>query len=293
MRKAIQLSSKLKYLGLLGLPMVVSDLAIWRFMWLFWLFGIVEIILTFPVFCQQLYQLWGLIGFAFKKRSAQPDSDLVSNLEYSLPFAGEWLVLNGGINCELSHSWELYSQRYAYDFIKVNEQVESVQGDRTVLENYYCYAQMILAPADGIVQAISDRCADSKIMPDQSTDPLIKDIRGNFIVMKHAEQEYSVLCHLKPQSIRVQPGDFVKRLQPIAQCGNSGNTSEPHLHFQVQNSKNFFMADGIKIRFQAITGQPQPDYATIDPRPVLKEDALYIGQPFIHRGLRVMNQSAS
>lgn len=85
-----------------------------------------------------------------------------------------------------------------------------------------------------------------------STDPLIKDIRGNYIVIKHSENEYSLICHIKSNSFLVKKGDAVKRYQKLAECGNSGNTTEPYIHFHVQNRKGFVLSAGLPIEFKDI-----------------------------------------
>ncbi len=290
MRTTISLCSKLKYLGLLGLPMFFSNLPIWKYMWLFWLFGILEIIFTFPTFLQQLYQILGMLFIAIKNIFLKSERNIQSEIDYSLPFQGEWLVINGGINKELSHSWEINSQRYAYDFLIVDSEGRSFSLDGKKLVSYYCYGKDILSPADGIVIKIYDKCKDSKIMPKQATDPLIRDIRGNYIVIKHTEDEYSVLAHLKQGSIVVKEGEFIKRLQKIAQCGNSGNTSEPHLHFQVQDGKSFFYSEGKKIRFRNLCRLIQPNYEKIDPRKIVKSEKTYLEESYIHRGMAVKNK---
>ena len=130
MRTIIQLCSKLKYIGLLGFPMFFSDLPIWKYMWLFWLFGVAEILLTLPTFMQQILQIVGMIVTGIKRGGENPEVEPESKIEYSLPFHGEWLVLNGGVNKELSHSWEIYPQRYAYDFVMVDDEVKTLSTTR-------------------------------------------------------------------------------------------------------------------------------------------------------------------
>ena len=72
------------------------------------------------------------------------------------------------------------------------------------------------------------------------------------IVIRHSKHEYSVIAHLLPNSLCVQKGDRVSRGQVIAKCGNSGNTSEPHIHFQIQYGKIFEISAGLPILFTRI-----------------------------------------
>ena len=287
LRKLFSIISKLKWLGLLGLPTLFSDWHVWKLLWLFWLFGIVEILMTLPVFLQSLRQIVGVI-VADAKNKPMPDKDnFIPRTKYSLPFHGEWVAVNGGVTKEFSHSWEINSQRYAYDFIILNNEGKSYSGDATMPTNYFCYGKEILAPADGVVVEVRKDCGDSIIMGGGKLDPFIKDIRGNYIVIKHSENEYSCLAHLMPDSITVCVGEQVKRKQQIARCGNSGNTSEPHLHFQIQNGKDFFFSAGLPIHFENIIAMPQAQYSKYDPRPVPKETH---GADFIFRGQCVKNQ---
>ncbi len=72
---------------------------------------------------------------------------------------------------------------------------------------------------------------------------------GNYIVIKHAENEYSLIAHLQQYSIIVNEGQNVKYGDIIGKVGNSGNSTEPHIHFQVMNDKNIEACTSLKIRF--------------------------------------------
>lgn len=291
MREFIQLASKLKFLGLLGLPIFFSDAVIWKYFWLFWLFGLVELFAGILTLHHQLLQIVGLLYVALKRLLPNSNRDVDTTLHYSLPFDGVWLAVNGGVDRALSHSWMLYSQRYAYDFFIVDEEVKTFSYDRKCLDHYYCYGRDILAPADGVVVSLSDRCSDSKIMKNAEPDPLIKDFRGNYIFIKHGEDEYSFLAHLKPGSIIVKEGDQVKRFQKLAQCGNSGNTTEPHLHFQVQNRPDVLFSESKRIRFIDVKTEKQDDYEKVDPRKLVVDENIYGNPEYIHRGLAVRNET--
>jgi len=284
MRRALQFIKAVKYLGLLGLPMLISDWYIWKLFWLFWLFGILEVLLTFPVTMQSLCQLAGMIYTPIKYRPLPDKDNFIPKIKYSLPFKGSWVAVNGGTAKETSHSWSINSQRYAYDFIILNEEGKSLSGSGTSVSDYFCYGKEILAPADGVVVEVKTDCKDSIVMGNGKADPLIKDIRGNYIIIRHADNEYSCLAHLKPESIVISKGQHVKRSQLIALCGNSGNTSEPHLHFQVQNGNSFFTSAGLPIHFENIEAISCPNYSKYDKRPLNDIDT-----DFISRGQSVNN----
>ncbi len=296
MRNLLLWAFRLKWLGLLGLPMLISDHPFWKWMWLFWLFGLLEIVVQLPVFIQSLRQIAGIVICEAQNRPMPDKDNYTPQVRYRLPFEGAWTAVNGGVSKKTSHSWEINSQRYAYDFLILDEEGKSFRGDPSACESYYCYGQTILAPADGVVEELRTDCADSVILGNGRTDPLIRDIRGNYVLIRHTNlgsdvsapasgSEYSLLAHLMPGSIRVKKGQLVKCGEPVARCGNSGNSTEPHLHFQVQRTKSSFNAAGLPIHFSSILRSPQPGYAGYDSRPLpVHEDGR-----FLHRGERIQN----
>jgi hypothetical protein len=183
-------------------------------------------------------------------------------VSYSLPFRGEWYVYNGGPDRQSSHSWDLVAQRYAYDFVVADARLRRWREgtDGRNLEDYLCYGEPILAPAEGVVVEVRDGIRDAPKPGTGWLDPFAADIRGNFVVIEHAEDEYSVLAHLQPGSTSVSEGERVERGQPLGRCGNSGNSSEPHLHFQLQDRPEFFEAAGLPVAFDGVSldgGEPE------------------------------------
>lgn len=160
-----------------------------------------------------MLQIAGLCYAAIKYRNKNIDSinSYSPQIEYALPFDGEWYIANGGVTQKTSHSWEVLPQRYAYDFIIVDEDGESCHGDKMDLHSYYCYGKEILAPADGIVVSVKNGFPDCRIMGNGQPDPDTPDIGGNRITIKHSSKEYSVVCHFMPDSVLVKKGQMVKK----------------------------------------------------------------------------------
>ncbi len=169
--------------------------------------------------------------------------------KYTLPFAEEWLVVNGGIEKEDSHSWEVINQRYAYDFVVVDSENKSYKNNGDKLKDYYCYEKNVLSPGDGEVIKVKDGIRDYPHPGTMMIDFLAKDFRGNFVMIKHNKQEYSFMAHFIPGSFKVEEGDLVKRGEVIGKCGNSGHSTEPHLHLHFQDHPNFYLGRGIPIKF--------------------------------------------
>jgi len=240
--------------------------------------------------------MWQIAGNLFVKvahgSKLPSDENYDCKVDYILPFEGKWTVFNGGVGKGISHSWDILPQRYAYDFIIMDDDGKSFSGDNKQLQSYHCYGKDLLAPADGIVVKISNKHRDSRVTGAKVYCDTW-DIRGNFIVIKHAENEFSFFAHLIPGSVTVRKGDKVKQGQVIAKCGNSGNTSEPHLHFQLQTGRSFFASAGLPISFVNINAQQKTNYGIADSRAPLKEpqEAKGNGRVYIGRGLEVENGS--
>ena len=75
---------------------------------------------------------------------------------------------------------------------------------------------------------------------------------GDCVMIEHRENEVSVLCHLQPGSIQVKVGERAKPGQPLGECGNSGTSSEPHIHYHLQHSPILQDGLGIKPVFQKV-----------------------------------------
>lgn len=161
---------------------------------------------------QSLKQLWGIIVLEYKYHDRLPDIKNYQSInQYSLPFEGKWTVVNGGVTEKLSHSWEIPTQRYAYDFVILDENGKSFCGEETEPSSFYCYGKDILAPADGVVAEIGTGNPDSQITEERTVSCDAEDIRGNYILIEHTGQEYSLLAHLQPDSILVTEGQRVQR----------------------------------------------------------------------------------
>ena len=168
---------------------------------------------------------------------------------YILPFTGTWTVAQGGITPDTSHSWDIPNQRYAYDFIITDEEGRSHRGDGGRLNDYYCFGRDILAPKDGVVVDVRDGERDFPYPGSGMLDPLARDARGNYVLIRHGPKEYSLLAHLQRGSIRVCPGEPVRQGQVVGRCGNSGHSTEPHLHFHVEDHPSFYFGAGIPVMF--------------------------------------------
>lgn len=141
-------------------------------------------------------------------------------------------------------------QRYAYDFV-ITDEDGWTHDDSGGLESFYCFDAPILTPADRTVVRAKDGHRDHHRTTGW-VDPLQYRLAGNYVVIKHADGEYSFLAHLKKGSVRVEPGESVDQGQEIGRCGHSGNSSEPH----VQDHPLPYIGAGLPIQFNATTDHP-------------------------------------
>ncbi len=197
---------------------------------------------------QTIRQIRGNRQAAGRLPSSPPEHQATAVL-YSLPFEGEWVVMNGGLSKEDSHSWEILAQRYAHDFVVADADLarHSARGNR--VGDYFSYDQPVLASADGVVIATESGIRDAPLVGWGFCDFLARSFIGNYILIQHAESEFALYAHLVRDSITVESGSRVTRGQCIGRCGHSGHSSEPHLHFHVQDRADLFSGLGKPVRF--------------------------------------------
>jgi murein DD-endopeptidase len=171
----------------------------------------------------------------------------------SPPVRGEWAAFNGPSNASGHRRLVLAldghtasGQRFAIDFL----QVDSAGGSRrpgtdaSKNSNYYAYGTELLAVADGVVAATKDSIPQN-VPGGRAVKIDMVTVGGNFVGIDIGGGKYALYAHVQPGSLRVKVGDRVKRGQVIALLGNSGNSTEPHVHFQIADGPSFLAAEGL------------------------------------------------
>jgi murein DD-endopeptidase MepM/ murein hydrolase activator NlpD len=161
-----------------------------------------------------------------------------------LPFDGAAYVAWGGRAPHQNYHVEFADQRFAYDFFLLDGG-RIHRGDGTQNEDYACFGRPILTPAGGTVREVLDTVPDNQ--PGRM-NPAIPP--GNHVIIGHGRGEYSVLAHLRQGSVRVRPGERVAAGQPVGVCGNSGNSSAPHLHYHLQTADRAGAGVGLPAQFR-------------------------------------------
>lgn len=188
-----------------------------------------------------------IIGLWVLPHQADIPAPEKNSVSLDLPFEGKWFTFWGGNTIELNHHNEVQCQRFAFDFLIVNDSGKTYSGEGKNCEDYFAFNKHVLSPADGIVVDVITGVQDN--VP-YSMNPY--SALGNCVTIQHDKYEYSVIAHFKNGSILVKPGDKVKKGQVIGACGNSGNSSEPHIHYHLQNTSVIQDATGIPCFFDKI-----------------------------------------
>ena len=205
--------------------------------------------------------------------------------KYIFPLRGVWYA-GWGASFHTGHRWAI-PEEFALDIAKTGESGLSHKGDGTRFNDYYAYGADVLAAANGRVTSVAnDQPEDPSAMqrPNESQEAYfarlqkeqaerlakgLMAIAGNYVMIDHGKNEYSLYAHLQPGSVRVHVGDQVKAGDVIGKLGSSGNSTEPHLHFHVCDKPDPLMCAGIPVNFSNITIQ----WADL-PRPIQSGDVV-------------------
>ncbi|MGC2621213.1 MAG: M23 family metallopeptidase [Acidobacteriaceae bacterium] len=135
------------------------------------------------------------------------------------PFVGDWKALNTGPSVASNHHLAARDQWFAVDWVR---------------QDAPSRASQILSPVEGVVAVVEDGHPDKPNRRWIQRDP--SNPAGNYISIRAAAGEaiFVILAHLGKGSILVSPGQSVAVGEPVARCGNSGNTSVSHLHIHAQ-----------------------------------------------------------
>jgi hypothetical protein len=178
------------------------------------------------------------------------------------PLLGKnWLAANGPSNTSAHRRAMLpvnglphIGQRYAIDWIQLGDDGKAFTGDEHDNKSYHAWDQEIHAVADGKIVEVKDGIPENvpnsgKLAVQMTYDTL----PGNHIIQELSEGHYAAYAHLRPGTIKVKVGDTVKSGDVIAHLGNTGNSSEPHLHFQVCDAPSFPASEGLPFAIEQYT----------------------------------------
>jgi murein DD-endopeptidase len=182
----------------------------------------------------------------------------------SPPLRGDnWLAANGPSNTS-GHRRALIpldgrayiAQRFAIDWVRLFTDGKTYEGDPADNKNYRDYGAEIHSVADGIVTEVKDGIPQNVPGVNSRAVPItLETIGGNHVIVKIGEGLYAFYAHAQPGSIRVKVGDTVTVGQVLALVGNSGNSTEPHLHFDICNGSSMLACEGLPYAFASFEVQ--------------------------------------
>ncbi len=202
---------------------------------------------------------WGLatsfeqaLGETLVRLRGSPPSPGDGDPVVSPPFRGCWLVVNGGVTREDSHSWGLVSQRYAYDLVRVEDSGRIARPCRyRRLAEWATYGTPVVAALDGVVVRVRDGVPDNE--PVGRVRVFARSLAGNYVVVKHGEGLYSLYAHLRRGSLAVEEGERVREGDLLGEAGNSGLSTAPHLHFQLMRLPSIARTTSVPFKVRGLT----------------------------------------
>lgn len=193
------------------------------------------------------------------------------------PLEGDhWLAANGPGNGP-DHRRTLLAlagegriaQRFAIDWVRLFEDGRTFRGDPRDNASYRAFGAKVLGVADGIVLDTLDGLSENVPDPVARAVPITPTtVSGNYVLVDLGDDAYAVYGHLQPGSLTVKRGDRVRRGQTLALVGNTGNSSEPHLHFHMADRPRPIDAEGVPYAFAVFGLEAAPDLVTPTMKPV-------------------------
>jgi hypothetical protein len=174
------------------------------------------------------------------------------------PLRGDgWLAGNGPSaasghrRAQLGVDGHLYiSQRFAIDWVRVDAEGKTFSGDQKANASYRAYGAEALAVAPGTVVEVKDGIPEN-IPGDRAVAIDLETVAGNHVLLDLGGGRRALYAHFQPGSLRVKKGDKVKRGQVLGLVGNSGNSTQPHLHFHVAEGATPLGAEGVPYLLEA------------------------------------------
>ena len=191
---------------------------------------------------------------------------MLPTVDLAYPFEGRWLTQNSPANRVPSHGTTLLATAFAIDFVPVNEAgrtapitLESLLRPEPA-ERFPGFGRPILAPVQGTVVRVHDAAPDHKafrglpsvgyaITQRRRLAAGWVELAGNHVMIEMREGPVVAVCHLQRGSVQVQLGQRVRMGETLGRCGNSGNTTEPHVHIQAMDRLDVVHASAGPITF--------------------------------------------
>lgn len=186
------------------------------------------------------------------------------------PLRGNWIAVNTPAHRIPSHGTNRFGQRYAYDFCRIGpnrffspKSVGQYLFRGIGAHECYAWGEAIYSPVDGVIVDAQAGETDrvrvnfwrdqfaARFLSRRRARNALKHLFGNYLLIQAAAGFYVLMLHLRQASLRVSTGDTVAADSILAEVGNSGNTTSPHLHFQAMDSADIYTARGVPCCFSS------------------------------------------
>jgi murein DD-endopeptidase len=142
------------------------------------------------------------------------------------------------------------SQRYAIDWVEAYPDGKTFQGEEKDNKSYKIYGAEIHSVADGVVTEVKDGIPQNVPNAEEHAVPItLETVGGNHVIVDIGGGRFAFYAHMQPGSPRVKVGYHVKTGQVLGLVGNSGNSSEPHLHFDICDASSMLACEGLPYAF--------------------------------------------
>ena len=168
-----------------------------------------------------------------------------NNTLYQWPLDAEWTVFWGGTTREQNYHIDSKAQQGALDLIITNDEGKSHVKSGKSNDNYFAWGQSIYAPVAGKVVMKVDGIPDN--VPGVM-NPMYAP--GNAIMIETIDGDYLLIAHLQKGTVVVEEGQEIQTGDLIGICGNSGNSSEPHVHIHLQSTSDLVESVGKAMVFK-------------------------------------------
>ncbi|KOG86213.1 murein hydrolase activator EnvC family protein [Streptomyces varsoviensis] len=210
-----------------------------------------------------------VLTLAPNRKPAADDGPPTDPVEVAPPVTGRWTALNSPADKVPSHGTRAYGQAYAIDIVaESDEHPRPGPGWWPIARrnrDFPGFGAPLTAVADGTVVRATDRARDHLSRTSVLSalyllffEGSIREVGGagklvgNHLVLDLGGGTYAMYAHLQRGSLTVREGETVRAGQPVARCGNSGNSSEPHVHFQLMDGPDLDTARGIPFRWHGV-----------------------------------------
>ncbi len=199
---------------------------------------------------------------------------MLTPIVVDFPLRGEWIAPNTPGTKIPSHGTDMFGQRYAYDFVGIDSRSSGTRFYRpnpfrylvlgVRLQDCFGWGQPIFSSTAGIVVQTEDGWPERNPVHLARDIPILlknartfnakqtadlRELSGNYIMIE-THDGYALYAHAQTGSIKVRPGDKVVSGQLLANVGHSGNSTAPHLHFQLMDHQDPWKAQGIPCCFR-------------------------------------------